>query len=427
MATAPSFITEQETAWNGTTPKSVAASITAVTNDILVEVAGMEQSTLSNLGTPTGGTSVTRTARATEDANSGNTCEARAWTAPITSDQTFTPSFNTNGTLFYEGTALLFRGSDGVGAATSTNNGTGSGAPSLNITTTQDNSAIVVVVVDWNAVDGASRVWSTVNGITPTAGNGYERSYNLDAARGTYYVAYYPDAGAAGVKTVGLSAPSTQRYVICAVEIKGAASVGRSWVPEGRNTRLAVPIQRGPFSAHFMPQSGAFIVGVTAFSFPTAGWVWNARAPVDQLQLTTAQKPWQWNGQAPVDQLKLTPPQKPWQWLGQAPVNRLGLVLPQKPWLWSPQAPADKLQLTGQQKAVAWNAQAPVNSLAITAAQKPVSWTARSPILSMALTAAQKAWNWITASPNMAGGSFDPLPILRYIGAIRRRRSRPPM
>jgi hypothetical protein len=44
----------------------------------------------------------------------------------------------------------------------------------------------------------------------------------------TYYVAYYPDAGAAGVKTVGLSAPSTMRYVICAVEIKGAAAAAKA-------------------------------------------------------------------------------------------------------------------------------------------------------------------------------------------------------
>jgi hypothetical protein len=78
------------------------------------------------------------------------------------------------------------------------------------------------VVADWNAVDGAVRTWRTVNGTAPTSGNGFERSYVRDAASMTYYCAYYPDAGAAGSKTVGLSAPSTMRYVICAVEIKGA-------------------------------------------------------------------------------------------------------------------------------------------------------------------------------------------------------------
>jgi hypothetical protein len=42
MATAPSFISEQETALNNTTPKNVAASITASPTTSLVEVAAVE-------------------------------------------------------------------------------------------------------------------------------------------------------------------------------------------------------------------------------------------------------------------------------------------------------------------------------------------------------------------------------------------------
>lgn len=227
MATAPTFVSEQETALNTTTPKNVGASMSALNGDILVEAGGSENNN-STLGTPTGGTSVTRTLREEESAGSpGNRATAYIWTAPITSDQTLTPSFNRSaGTGKFIGTALLFRGSDGVGATNSTNNGdAGSGAPSLSITTTANNSAIVVVVMDWNAVDGASRTWRTVNSITPTSGNGYERSYVFDSAACTYYAAYYPDAGTAGAKTVGLSAPSTMSYVICAVEIKGATPI----------------------------------------------------------------------------------------------------------------------------------------------------------------------------------------------------------
>src|SRR3954462_10796957 len=126
MATPPSFIAEQETTFNNTTPRSVAASLTALANDILVEVAGLESAASGaggdvNLDTPTGGTSVVRTAKATEDTKTINTSEARAWTSPITSGQTFTPSFSISGpggVLNYIGTALLFRGSDGVGAST---------------------------------------------------------------------------------------------------------------------------------------------------------------------------------------------------------------------------------------------------------------------------------------------------------------------
>lgn len=121
---------------------------------------------------------------------------------------------------------MLIRGSDGFDAASSSNNGTGSGAPSWTLTTTTNNCLIVAVVVDWNAVDGASRTWRTVNGITPTAGNGFERSYVLSGTGAlTYYVAYWPDVGAAGAKTLGLSTPNTMRWVGCSVSLKGAAGI----------------------------------------------------------------------------------------------------------------------------------------------------------------------------------------------------------
>src|SRR5580692_6633442 len=73
--------------------------------------------------------------------------------------------------------ALVFTGSTGAGASAS---GTGTGAPSLNLTTTGDNSAIAVIVLDANAVSGSSRTWLTLNGYTPTSGNGYEQDYTLD-------------------------------------------------------------------------------------------------------------------------------------------------------------------------------------------------------------------------------------------------------
>lgn len=118
---------------------------------------------------------------------------------------------------------LTFRGSDGVGASNKTN---ASGAPSLSLTTTQANSAIVVVVGDWNASDGTTRTWRTVNSITPSAGNGFEVTYYSDGSLYGLYIAYYPDVGAAGSKTVGLTVPSGQKYSIAAVEIKGAAGGG---------------------------------------------------------------------------------------------------------------------------------------------------------------------------------------------------------
>ena len=106
-------------------------------------------------------------------------------------------------------------------------NGTddGSGAPTLNLTTTQANSAIVVANVDWTAVDGASRVWRT------NAGMFKSRPIQFVSPNYTVYGGYHADAGALGTYAVGLSAPSTQRYVIGAVEVKGSTRTTLSKPP----------------------------------------------------------------------------------------------------------------------------------------------------------------------------------------------------
>jgi hypothetical protein len=116
---------------------------------------------------------------------------------------------------------LQFRNATAVGASAGTN--AASGGPSQAITTTQDNSAIVCVNTDFAAIDGTSRTWRTINSIIPTAGNGMERVYANPTGAYTAYVAYWTDAGTAGAKTAGLSAPVGQTYNIVAVEVKGVA------------------------------------------------------------------------------------------------------------------------------------------------------------------------------------------------------------
>jgi hypothetical protein len=156
---------------------------------------------------------------------------------------------------------------------------------------------------------------------------------------------------------------------------------GQSWTLD--------PLQflRWPEDDIFAEWVGVAAGGGTSYSFPTAAWLWNAQAPVDQLQLTSAQKPWLWNARAPIDQLQLTAAQKPWR----------------------------------------WNPQAPATSLALTGAQKAVAWAARAPVLSFGLNAVTKAWQWVAANPIMAGGNFVTSTALRFAGLFRRRRSRPPM
>lgn len=210
--TAPTFIQEAEIAWNtaaNAVPSLVTASFSVQTGDVLVAVGATSDQSVTL--TVSGG-SLTWTQQ--QVVNVASNCWVAVWTAIATSSTSFAVTFTRSASadVFYGGNVLIFRGSSGVGASAKTNT---TGAPSLNLTTTAANSAIVVATADWNAVDGASRTWRT------GAGALSEVSYFRDASQYTLYAGYHADAGAVGSKTVGLSAPAGQRYAIVAVEVKG--------------------------------------------------------------------------------------------------------------------------------------------------------------------------------------------------------------
>lgn len=229
---APTFVQEAETAFNNaTTPKSTV-SMTNLVGDILVALASVENG--DSTAAPTTLTGETFTAQENLGQNAAN-CRIDARTAVIGSAGTGeTASIaRTAGAAgnWFGGNVLTFRGSDGIGAAES-NQTVGTSGPTLAITTTQANSAIAMIVADFNAVDGASRVYRQVNGSDPV-----ELTYFRDSSHFTVYVAYYADAGAVGAKTVGLSAPS-QAWTIAAIEVKGSAAAAATslLVPSFRDT-----------------------------------------------------------------------------------------------------------------------------------------------------------------------------------------------
>lgn len=219
---APTFVAEYESAWNTNADKTVA--VTTAVDDVLVALCAASNwsDSTDDISPPTGGTGLTWTTQETIFVS--DYCAVAIFTTVASAVNT-----GANITLSLSGAAdallgfniLRFSGSDGIGAAEKTN--VLSGGPSLNITTTQANSALCVINADWNAVDGASRTWRTVNGITPTSGNGLEKTYFRDAAQYTVYAALYDDAGSVASKTVGLSAPTGQKYAIAVVEVKGTA------------------------------------------------------------------------------------------------------------------------------------------------------------------------------------------------------------
>ena len=163
-------------------------------------------------------------------------CYVSLWTAPVTStgSMTVTVTRSSAQVVLYGVNVLTFSASDGVGASAKTN--VSSGAPTLNLTTTQANSAIVVVNADWNSSDGASRTWRS------NAGSLTEQTYFRDSSQYTVYAGYHADAGSVSTYAVGLSAPGSQKYSIAAVEIKGTTSAA-SPPPNSQMTRLIPLLQ----------------------------------------------------------------------------------------------------------------------------------------------------------------------------------------
>jgi len=229
--TPPSFIQEAETAWNNDTSPKTTASFNVQAGDVLVAHGAIADS-LAGQDISVSGGSLTWSEEQRYDEDSVSRPWIAIWTATVDADKSMSVTFtcaecDTNNTVF-GGNALTFRGSSGVGASAQNDNGDGSGAPTVNITTTQANSAVIVANNDWNASDGSSRVWRT------NAGAFTEQTFyvNIGVDYGVYG-GYHANAGPVGTYAVGLTDPSTQRYGIVAVEVKGAMSSGGTKVPFG--------------------------------------------------------------------------------------------------------------------------------------------------------------------------------------------------
>lgn len=231
--TPPTLVGTAEAPYGTTGTSKTSGSVSVNQNDVLAVVAlASDPVTFSNIDDTDGNTWTLQ-----QSINVSQFCSAYVWTATANATDSITVSMDSSSSAAHWGfTVYVWRGSSGVGNSNKTN--VASGAPSLALTTAQDNSAILTGNGDWNAGSGTSRTWRTVNSITPTSGNGLETKYLQDTSFYTVYEAYWNDAGTAGSKTVGLSAPTGQKYSIVAVEIKGstAAPVSKSLTETGSGT-----------------------------------------------------------------------------------------------------------------------------------------------------------------------------------------------
>jgi hypothetical protein len=142
--------------------------------------------------------------------------EANTYTATTGENLTVTIT-SSHVARWFGGNVIRFSGSDGVGASAKAQ--AASGSPSVNITTTQANSAIVAICGDWNAVSGTQTF--TMGG--SSTGWTALTDYPGDASHYGVAIGYIGDAGAAGSKTIAMSAPTGQKWSLVVVEVKGTA------------------------------------------------------------------------------------------------------------------------------------------------------------------------------------------------------------
>ena len=114
--------------------------------------------------------------------------------------------------VYNGGNLLRFRGVRGIGNIETARSM--SGFPSLDITCSAG-SCVVMAGSDWSAVAGTQTFTNTGGAGSPTSVTGYAG----DGSHLGFAIAYYLNVGVAGVKTLGMSSPSGQRWQAIAFEL----------------------------------------------------------------------------------------------------------------------------------------------------------------------------------------------------------------
>lgn len=205
------FVTSYDTGWVATgSPKTV--SVTVAAGDFLAVLAGSGASNQIH-ATPTGG-SLAYSFRSSSGVNLANLNSVVVFTAPAPAAQSFTLSMAISpSTAAWGFIVLQFSGVAGTGGTTSDSNPVAS-APSSVLTATAKDSAVAMIDTDWNT-NVVADVYRTTDAGTFTN--------VLKISNGSYgaaWAGYYLNAGAAGAKTIGMSAPNNQKWSMVSVELQ---------------------------------------------------------------------------------------------------------------------------------------------------------------------------------------------------------------
>jgi hypothetical protein len=153
-----------------------------------------------------------------------NYANAYSWTAKATQDETVTisavPSGGNAGADYVVMHVYVCQNAEGagdtiVGGGWASAKGSAT-LPSLTQTNVADHSIILFAAVDWNARSATGAAFTNTGGAgTPTT------DYAVSTTAAGYYMAEYLDAGSAGVKTVGMTAPASQKWSAISIEVVG--------------------------------------------------------------------------------------------------------------------------------------------------------------------------------------------------------------
>jgi hypothetical protein len=282
---APTFVATATSSYNSAaTSKSVSGLTVQVGDLIVVKAVAENAGTTFSTPTATGlATASAFTLEATQPTGTPGALDPRAqlWTATITSvsgGTSFGVDLGSNFSDWYGFRVEVWRDSDGFGTVFGASGD--NSAPSATASTTQANSAITYVSTDWNALDGASRTYRTSD-----AGTFTEELYFHDSSYYTNYAGYHANAGAAGSKTIGLSAPGGQRWALVGIEIKGTTSgtpqtaaptsdiSAGSWTPSTGSTLYGVLDEATRDDADYasVDSNSTMRLGLAALSTPESG------------------------------------------------------------------------------------------------------------------------------------------------------------
>lgn len=221
LAAQPTLSDYQESNFSDNTSGSeTTASATWSSGDLIVVLGITADNGSATLATPTA-SGLTFSAVSGTPTNTTNRTKVYAWTATAGAGGSGTIAAVKNDIITSGLAAFVFTGSDGIGGA-AISAALGS-TTTQSLTRTGENSHVVQIWGDWNAVNDTTVTW-TPSGET-------QREAVFVSGQSTFFVASWGDQGASGTTSYGFSGFAGGQMSAVTLEIVGTSGGGGGTVP----------------------------------------------------------------------------------------------------------------------------------------------------------------------------------------------------